>query len=511
MRTTTLAIAATVLLVVMPNLSGAAAGALWLKPATLPAIGKVDERFQSYNIEMAQVIGAKFWKPYARVRDLGVPMAAAGVGLDPNLFEARPPVDLSDPRLLVLAAALGPAYVRVSGTWANTVRFQDSDDPPPAIPPAGFRGVLTRAQWKGVVDFAKAADAKLVTSFAIDSAVRDSSGVWTPVEAQRVIAYTHASGGAIYAAELFNEPDLPSIGGAPPGYDAQAFARDEAAFVAFAKHVAPEMKIAGPGDTGSSAAAAETLMAAEPRPRVDIFSYHFYPALSQRCAPTASPAGATPDEALSESWLARTDKAFQAHNAVRDRYAPNTPIWLTETAGAACGGTPWDATFLDTFRYLDQMGRLAKQGVSAIFHNTLSAGEYGLIDERTLKPLPNYWAALLWHRMMGTTVLDAGAIKPGLHVYAHCLRDHPGGVSVLAINLQRVAADIDVSAPAEVYGLTASSLQSETVLLNGKPLAVGPGNTPPSLQPKHSSEHVTLAPTSIAFIAVSDAGNTACQ
>ena len=83
-------------------------------------------------------------------------------------------------------------------------------------------------------------------------------------------------------------------------------------------------------------------------------------------------------------------------------------MWLTETAGAACGGDPWASTFLDTFRYLDQLGRLAKAGVQMVAHNTLAASDYGLLDEKTLRPRPSYWAALLWRRLMGTTVLDAG-------------------------------------------------------------------------------------------------------
>ena len=39
-----------------------------LDPAKMPAIGTVDERFQSYNIEMVEVIGGKFWKPYSELR-----------------------------------------------------------------------------------------------------------------------------------------------------------------------------------------------------------------------------------------------------------------------------------------------------------------------------------------------------------------------------------------------------------------------------------------------------------
>jgi len=30
----------------------------------MPRIADVDERYQSYNVEMAEVIGGNFWKPY---------------------------------------------------------------------------------------------------------------------------------------------------------------------------------------------------------------------------------------------------------------------------------------------------------------------------------------------------------------------------------------------------------------------------------------------------------------
>jgi hypothetical protein len=123
---------------------------------TLRTVGAVDERFQSYNVEMAEVIGGSFWKPYGNETDaiLGRKSASASgstpVGVDAALFQRRPPFDLSNSRLRTLAAALGPAYVRVSGTWANTVYFHDSSGRAPASPPAGFGGVLTREQWTRV-------------------------------------------------------------------------------------------------------------------------------------------------------------------------------------------------------------------------------------------------------------------------------------------------------------------------------------------------------------------------
>ena len=35
-----------------------------VSPAAMPRIGTIDERFQSYNIEMIEVTGGRFWKPY---------------------------------------------------------------------------------------------------------------------------------------------------------------------------------------------------------------------------------------------------------------------------------------------------------------------------------------------------------------------------------------------------------------------------------------------------------------
>jgi hypothetical protein len=82
-------------------------------------------------------------------------------GTNPDLYQYRPPIDLRSARLRKLAARLGPAYLRVSGTWANTTYFPESDKAPDA-PPNGFSGVLTRQQWKDVVDFARAVDARIL-------------------------------------------------------------------------------------------------------------------------------------------------------------------------------------------------------------------------------------------------------------------------------------------------------------------------------------------------------------
>ena len=187
-------------------------------------------------------------------------------------------------------------------------------------------------------------------------------------------------------------------------------------------------------------------------------------------------------------------------------------MWVTETADAACGGNPWASTFLDTFRYLDQLGRLAKAGVQVVAHNTLASSDYGLLDEKTLRPRPNYWAALLWRRFMGTTVLDAG-VHHGTHVYAHCRRAVPGAVTLLAINTDSTtAAILRLPVTSERYTLSADHLQSVGVKLNGTALELGPNDDLPHFAAVRSPPgSVELAPATITFLTIGDAGNMPCD
>jgi len=501
-------------------------------PAKMPRIGTIEERFQSYNIEMVEVTGGEFWKPYAETSGAQIENEKRAswdahdgtpTGMDPGVYALRPPVDLSRARLRKLAAALGPAYVRVSGTWANTTYFSPSEQAP-AAPPAGFLGVLTCRQWSGVIEFAHAVDARVVTSFATCAGVRDTAGVWCPEQARLLLEFTRNAGGSIAAAELMNEPTVAAIGGAPAGYDAAAYGRDFRVFLAFARRAAPEMAILGPGSIGEtdgnwgvtfdSIGLLKTpdLLTASGG-GVDAFSYHHYGAISRRCAALGI-LQTKLDDALSEAWLARTDETLSFYRNLREEFEPDAPLWLTETADAACGGNPWASTFLDTFRYLDQLGRLARQEVQVIAHNTLAASDYGLLDERTLAPRPSYWGALLWRKLMGTVVLNSGVpIRDGLHVYAHSLRGAPGGVALLVINNDKVAArSLTIPVASERYTLSSTELLGRTVLLNGTALELQDDGALPHLAGAPTGAGLVMfAPATITFLAVPLAGNAASR
>jgi heparanase len=473
--------------------------------AGLPQVGTVDERFQSYNVEMVEVTGGRFWAPYG--------------GPPGEMYRMRPPTNLADPRLVAMARLLGPAYVRISGTWANST-YLPAEGETVTAPPAGFNQVLSRDQWRGVVGFAKAVDAQIVVSFPGSAGARNTDGSWNPEQAQRLIDLTRAAGGEIHSAELFNEPTIPPHGAFPKGYSVADFARDFRLFKAWAAKAAPGMKLAGPGGTAEGTMMKHTpqseamgflqsgdLMAANPG-SLDIVTYHYYGSVSQRCGSPPS----LKDQALSADWLDRTLIDAEFYGALRDKHEPGKPLWLNETAQAACGGSPWAQTFLDSFRYVNQLGALARAGVQVVMHNTLAASDYGLIDQDTLKPRPNFWAAALWRKTMGARVLAAPASpSPDLRLFAHCLPEGRGGVGLVAINTGAAVQSVSIGATGQAWTLTGEPIDTREARVNGVVPGFDAKGQPTGLEGVPVKGALSVPAKAIAFLSVPGAANPACR
>ena len=151
------------------------------------------------------------------------------------------------------------------------------------------------------------------------------------------------------------------------------------------------------------------------------------------------------------------------------------------------------------------MGRFSKNTKGILFHNTLTASDYGLLDSKTHKPRPNYWGALLWAKFVGTTVYDTHEpIREGVHLYAHSRKDGKDGyVYILINNSKTEKTSIEIPVKAERYTLSATHLRSQEVLLNGKPLALEGECTLPTLNPlTEEAGIIELDPTTITFLVI---------
>ena len=486
-------------------------------------VGEVDPRFVSYNVEAVEVTGGRFWAPFKTMTTPAKPPAAAGLNLnskDDPRFRYRAPIDLSNPKLRNLAGALGPAFVRVSGTWRNATYFQNDDAAAQPKAPAGFDNVMTRAEWKGVVDFAKAVHGDIVASVTTSAGVRDKDGVWTPTQAQAWFNYTRSIGGSFAAMEFMNEPTLLGLAGMPSKYGADDYGRDSKVFGAFLKQASPGTLYLGPGSAAEGQPMPEAVskylkitpsdsLLKATGPLYDGFSYHVYYSLSRRCVAT----GGVQENALLESdWFARGETVEQFYSRLRDEYLPGKPLWLTETGEASCGGDKWASTFVDSFRLLDQFGDIAQHSVQSVMINTLASSDYGMLDENTLDPRPNYWAALLWKRTMGTKSLDPGVTAPGLRVYAQCQKNTPGGVAVLVLNIDKAAHELTIPTRGEKYVLSAPELFGTSVSLNGKKLEAAADGTVPAFRgDKTTAGRISFAPETITVLTLPSANNSVCK
>eukprot|EP00256_Glycine_max_P069945 XP_025984540.1 heparanase-like protein 1 [Glycine max] len=77
------------------------------------------------------------------------------------------------------------------------------------------------------------------------------------------------------------------------------------------------------------------------------------------------------------------------------------------------GGNHVSNRFLNSFWYLDQLGIASCYSTKVYCRQTLIGGNYGLLNTTTFALNPDYYSAVLWHRLMGKKVL---AVSSDVHI-----------------------------------------------------------------------------------------------
>ena len=96
-----------------------------------------------------------------------------------------------------------------------------------------------------------------------------------------------------------------------------------------------------------------------------------------------------------------------------------------------------------------------------------------MLDSETLDPRPDYWAALLWKRLMGDRVLNPGVPPTDeTHAYAMCESEAKGAVALVVLNLDQRASH-SVRLPVAGYRYTLSAPQ---LLMSAALRTVGPSH-----------------------------------
>ncbi|KAJ8760976.1 hypothetical protein K2173_022014 [Erythroxylum novogranatense] len=219
----------------------------------------------------------------------------------------------------------------------------------------------------------------------------------------------------------------------------------------------------------------------------------------------------------------------KTHKIVKE-FVPWSGPWVGESGGAYnSGGKDVSHTFADGFWYLDQLGMTSKHDHKVYCRQALIGGNYALLNTTTFISNPDYYGALLWHRLMGKQVLATSQKGSDyLRTYSHCSKKKPK-VTILFINMSNSTQfEISVTDEGNMYKSDSASnvlsreeyhltpqggnIQSDVVLLNDTPLKLTPSLEIPELKPKlvDPSSPIVIARDSIVFVTIRDYKAPAC-
>ncbi|KAG6527660.1 hypothetical protein ZIOFF_009786 [Zingiber officinale] len=465
-------------------------------------------------------------------------------------------LNLSSPILLNVIKAFSPLKLRLGGSLQDKVIYETLDSKQPCTPFAynasemfSFtEGCLPLARWDELNEFfQKTGWVKVLAIIifglnALNGRVKQSDGSvggpWNYTNAASLIRYTVNKGYTIFGWELGNELSGSGVG---TKVDADQYSAD----VVNLKRIVDDIYqgfpvkplVLAPGGFFDAAWFADLVDKAKPN-SLDVLTHHIYnlgPGVDKHLV----------EKILDPTYLDGEASVFRDMQGLIRISGTKATSWVGEAGGAYNSGhhLVTDA-FVFSFWYLDQLGMSATYDTKTYCRQSLVGGNYGLLNTTTFHPNPDYYSALLWHRLMGTRVLATNLIgrEPSLiRAYAHCAKESEG-VTLLLINLSgNTTTQLPIISPTsyslgrkhhpgaarskipslsaedtrEEYHLTAKDgdLHSQTMLLNGNALELDADGNIPTLDPikVDASRPIIIAPFSIIFAHIPSFRPPACR
>uniref|UniRef100_A0A1J3IJ14 Heparanase-like protein 2 n=1 Tax=Noccaea caerulescens TaxID=107243 RepID=A0A1J3IJ14_NOCCA len=468
-------------------------------------------------------------------------------------------LNLASPLLAKAIQAFKTLRIRLGGSLQDQVIYDVGDLKTPCSQFKktddglfGFsQGCLYMNRWDELNRFFKATGA-LVT-FGLNALYGRNKlsgnawgGVWDHINTQDFMKYTVSKGYAIDSWEFGNELSGSGIGAS---VSEELYAKDLIVMKDVIKKVYKNSRtkplVLAPGGFYEEKWYSDLLRLSGPGV-LDVMTHHIY-----NLGPGNDPE--LVNRILDPKYLSDISGKFENVNRTIQENGPWAAAWVGEAGGAFnSGGRQVSETFINSFWYLDQLGMSAKHNTKVYCRQALVGGFYGLLEKETFVPNPDYYSALLWHRLMGKGVLGVQTnASEYLRAYVHCSKGR-AGITILLINLSKhttftvgVSNGVKVILHAESmkrkslsetikskvswvgnkasdgylnreeYHLSPKDgdLRSKIMLLNGNPLEPTATGDIPNLEPvRHSVKSpVYINPLSISFIVLPTFDAPACS
>ncbi|GMG98981.1 hypothetical protein Nepgr_000821 [Nepenthes gracilis] len=440
-------------------------------------------------------------------------------------------LDLNNKILRNAVTAFSPLKIRLGGTLQDDAIYEESvgQGQPPCLPFVknqsqmfGFnQGCLPLSRWDDLNTFFN--ETGVVATFGLNALIGRRInpnglvvGAWDSNNAESLIRYTISKGYNIVGWELGNELSGKGVG---TRISAHQYALDVSSLRGLLEEIDTRSQtmhqVIAPG--GFFNASWFTQFIDQATNSVQVITHHVY-----NLGPGSD--DDLVEKILDPSYLDGESIVFSNLQRIIRNSGTSAVAWVGEAGGAFHGGHKLvtDA-FVMNFWYLDQLGMAASYDTKTYCRQTLIGANYGLLNTTSFAPNPDYYSALLWHRLMGTQVLSTAASgTKKLRAYAHCSRQSDG-IALLLLNLDgNATVQVGISTESGLitsqnerksysskfsgntrrfnlpgiipgihgrkrkeYHFTAQdgNLHSQTVLLNGKVLSVSSSGEIPPLEP----------------------------
>eukprot|EP00935_MAST-01C_sp_MAST-1C-sp1_P000367 g367.t1 len=462
-------------------------------------------------------------------------------------------LDLKDPLLASAVSALAPGFLRIGGSLDNVINYlvgdlslSECNAPVDAKGQKWYNLCLNMSRWDDLQQFVRQSGHQLIFGLSYQTTGIDKH--WASSNVLDLLNYTARStkSPVLYGLEL-GEEMAPAPGSAAFTNLIDAYGELRKAVTQLWPERAVRPKILGPCvGMGNE----------EPGLGFAFTRAFLNRTLSQGLLDAVVMHSYNNDGGSSWSqpgFLSQTARQAATMLSETRLHSQTVGLWCGECGPHNHGGLE-NVTdrFISSFWYADALGGLARAGLVEFGRQALLGSNYGLLRAvpksanslaraaPAFEPNPDFFTAVLWQRLMGQEVLQVdltggGAdVQNNLHVYAHCSSTAENGsapertsrrsssatVTLLFINVaaetQFAITPVTSSSSSDgsfgggggsgasrlEYHLTAPSLLSTTVLLNGNPLLVEDGQLPlDKLVPREVSpaEPISVAPLSYGF------------
>ncbi|XP_043601188.1 heparanase-like [Bombus pyrosoma] len=445
-------------------------------------------------------------------------------GLDTSLLRDMKSLPIKDSKFINLARLLGPAYVRVGGTSADCLHFnQTKIVSEKVINPVDGQDIsnftINEIDFENLYNFATKSKLRMI--FDLNVLIRNVNDSWNDVNAKNIISFAKNKGMTL-DWQLGNEPNSfhhvfnRNVSATQLAHD-YCHLRELLNEIGYNESLLVGPEVNHVEDTVHMGEQYAKTFLENDKNSVNYVTWHQYYLNGREAQLT---------DFINISIFNYLPKQIKSMQKAIISSGELIPMWLSETSTAYGGGAPkLSDRFVAGFLWLDKLGYSASTGVNVVTRQSLFGGNYAMIGS-DLIPNPDWWVSIVYKKFVSEKVLKLSPISlEYLRLYAHCTpkkawTGRVPAITIYGINLANFPVHVTIqgipvfhkNAKVYLYALTSDKLQSRTIKINGELLKLeSNGNLPPFrpivLEP---TEQISLPPYSMIFIIIHNAKVPAC-